>query len=235
MLWTELENRTLRGLSAATASFSDITTYLHEAQQKLNAFAEILTAVVSGQCGVASGSLPAVLSGSTTTGFTLPADFLGVSQRRPLQFEERPLRAFSDGASILPVDSEGAWETGDPRGYWVQNGVLYLFPGSTGAGRVRLEYSKDPDTGSASPEIPSIYHEYLVPYARWKLYEDIEASEQAAYYRTAWEGPPEYKGEGGVIEQVKRLRDSLEGGRDGNQLRKDLRVRRDPTWTIIRG
>ena len=231
--WAELESRVLRGFTAASATFSDHRTYLEEAQQLLNAYSELLMVTVTGQVGVASGSLPAIVSGSTTTGFTLPADFLGVSEKRPMQFGQEPLLAFPEGAPLVFNDSDGNLITGTPQGYWVEVLVLNLLPGPTGSERVRLEYIKDPVTTNASPEIPSVYHKFLIPYARWKMYRDMEDSTRAQTYEEAWRGPPEAKGQGGVIDEAKQLRRALEGSHSSDMLRKRFNSRR--RYNILTG
>lgn len=180
MIWGQLLDRTLLGFPTDERGELEnpVKGYLIEAQEDFVVYTRCLEKEYTTS-----------LSASTES-VTLPDDFIEMSGR--VEFKGRLLRPMNEWKLASLKKTDDSWDMGTPQRYFIHGDTLYLVPGASAAGTLAMWYAYRPvvddassmsnltfdwDTGASpiknkSPDIPDIYHPYLVDYARAMVFFD---------------------------------------------------------------
>ncbi len=176
MLWGELLDRTLVAFPPDESGLiqNAAKSYLIEAQEDLILHTHCLEKVYSQTVDADSSSV------------TLPTDFIEMTGR--VEWKGEKLEPVNEGQYQSMKKSDNSWDMGTPTGYFIHGDSLYLVPGVSAAGTLSMWYTYRPvvqdetamsavdfdwsTIADTEPDIPKVYHKYLVDFARSRVLED---------------------------------------------------------------
>jgi len=187
MMWGELLDRTLVAFPMDESGImSNVAkSYLIEAQEDLILHTRCLEKAYSQTITAAS------------SGVALPDDFIEMTGR--VEWKGEKIEPVNEWQYQSMKKSDDSWVMGTPTGYFIHGNYLYLVPGAASSGKLTMWCTYRPVVQDESqmasvdfmwdtiqneePDIPKVYHKYLVDFARSKLLEDKgEHSASDRYY-----------------------------------------------------